>query len=109
MTAPRIVITRGQSFKEEGKTGSSRKLNLIQFNIAPPKIAPKVRAIIGEVIRVEESFTYWKGKQLDEFQTTVIINRIEYLAVIAVAKINNNTTIMFVGLNKAISIIRSLE
>jgi hypothetical protein len=77
--------------------------------VAPPKIAPRVRAIIGEVIRVEESFRYWKGRQLEEFHTTVIINRMEYLAVMAVAKINRIITIILVGLNKAISIIKSLE
>lgn len=107
--APIIVTIRGHSFSEDGSTGSSRKLNLNQFSVAPPKIAPRVRAIIGEVIRVDESFTYWKGRQLDEFHTTVIIKRIEYLAVIAVAKINKIITIILVGLNKAISIIRSLE
>lgn len=100
---------RGHNFKDEGKTGSSKKLNLNQFNVAPPKIAPKVKAIIGEVIRVEESFTYWKGRQLEAFHTTVIINRIEYLAVIAVAKINSIIITILVGLNNAISIIRSLE
>ena len=56
--APIIVIIRGHSLSDEGRTGSSKKLNLNQFSIAPPKIAPKVKAIIGEVIRVEESFTY---------------------------------------------------
>lgn len=56
--APIIVIINGQSFSVEGNTGSSRKLNLNQFKEAPPIIAPMVRAIIGEVIRVVESFTY---------------------------------------------------
>lgn len=72
-----MVIIKGHNFNEVGRTGSSRKLNLNQFNVAPPAIAPRVKAIIGDVIREEVSFKYWKGKQLEEFQTTVIINRIE--------------------------------
>lgn len=104
-----MVTINGHNLREDGRTGSSKKLKLNQLRAAPPEIAPKVKAIIGDVIRVVESFKYWNGRQLEEFQTTVIMNRIEYLAVIAVARIKRNRIIILVELNNAISIIRSFE
>lgn len=103
------MIIRGHSLKRGGRKGSCRVLKAIQFKIAPAVIAPPVKKIIGVVIVESQSSKYWKDKELDEFHTTDNINRIEYLAVRIVAKRNRKRITVLVGLNKASSIIRSLE
>lgn len=104
-----IVINRANSFSNGGRIGSSKLENAIHLNKAPAVIAPMLSKIIGVVMFLSLSEMYCDGRQEEFCHKVVIMNRIEYLAVIPVAMKNKVMMIRLYGLNSDISRIRSLE
>lgn len=107
--APARVENKASNLRCDGKNGSSRDLNAAHDKKAPLVMAPEVNQSIGVVRSLSESYEYWVGRQDDWIQIVVIINRIEYLAVIPVARKNIVTIIKLNGEYKHDSRIRSLE
>ena len=56
---PSIVATNAASFNWRDKNGSIMGWNINQFILAPARIAPVVRLIIGVVIYESSSDVYW--------------------------------------------------
>lgn len=106
---PVNVTIRAIVFRCVGRIGSKLRGIIIQFIPAPLKMAPSVRRSIGEEMLVSSSFVLNIGELFIGANKTVIINRIEYAAVSAVARKNIIRIITLVGLNNEISRIRSFE
>lgn len=107
--APINVKIRGDSFRNCGRKGSWEGRRYVQLIRAPPIIAPKVRIIIGVLVFVSLSVKGVVGRLILGDQIAVIIRRIEYAAVIEVAKKYREIIMKLLGLNRSISIIRSFE
>lgn len=82
---------------------------IAQFSNLPPRIAPRASITIGTTIENSWDSNWDSGEQARGAQITLIINRVEYLAVkpVAIKKIVRNKK--FIGENKENSKIKSLE
>lgn len=94
---PMIVTNIVKPFSEEGKKASNVGETIIQFKRLPPVMAPKPRRNIGISILKESDSNWDKGEEARGAQVTLIINRVEYLAVRPVAIKKINRKIKFIG------------
>lgn len=102
-------MSRGASFKWGGRTGSKQGGIKIQFMMEPAEMAPKVRNSIGSDMSLSLSETGCKGWVFVGDHKADKDRRREYAAVMPVAIKKRAIAIMFVGLNKDTSKIKSLE
>jgi hypothetical protein len=92
-----------------GKNASFCGVIISQFSLAPPRMAATLRIEVGYEQARSSSFVGCNGREHAGLRITLIINRVEYLAVSPVAKKNSIMITRFVGENKENSKIRSFE
>lgn len=93
---PKRVTTKAIDFRLRSKIGSFIGRTEIQLIRLPPKMAPMDRNIIGVVLDKELSLVYWIGRLILLEINAVTINRMEYAAVIIVARTNIDTITILV-------------
>ena len=109
MINPPTVTNRARDLRCDGSIGSRSNGIINQFIAAPLVIAPIVSINIGDEIFVFSSSALSIGELFDEFSNAVIVRRVEYAAVRAVARKNMIRVIKLTGLKREISRIMSLE
>ena len=104
-----MVTIRVISFKGKGKGVGVDGHIINQFKVAPPKMAPVVKSIIGVVKNIGSSFKEFNGLIEGDAHSRLIINRAVYAEVKDVAINTNIRVTIEIGENKYISNSISLE
>lgn len=95
---PSMVARRGSSFILIGRYGCVMGVKAAQFRSAPTIVANKVRVIIGVKKRWSSSWASLKGSCIFGDQSVIVIKRIEYAAVMSVARKKRRNRSEFSGL-----------